>query len=123
MQFLGWLCHRFGFGTYLHYIQGPLDREHFKASRCELARLVALTHARGTGVYVDTIVSPSMPSALAQSLQIPGVSGMDNNLERRRRDLRLHRRPPARRGPEHFLRHPGLRDVLWVQAQQQLPIE
>lgn len=79
LQFLGWLCHRFGFGTYLHYIQGPLDREHFKASRRELARLLALTHARGTGVYVDTIVSPSMPSALAQSLQIPGVSGMDNN--------------------------------------------
>lgn len=79
MQFLGWLCHRFGFGTYLHYIPGPLDAEHFKVSRRELARLVALTHARGSGVYVDTIVSPSMPSALAQSLQIPGVSGMDNN--------------------------------------------
>jgi len=79
LHFLGWLCHRFGFGTYLHYIQGQLDPEHFKASRRELARLVALTHARGSGVYVDTIVSPSMQSALAQSLQIPGVSGMENN--------------------------------------------
>lgn len=79
LQFLGWLCHRFGFGTYLHHIPGPLDAEHFRASRRELARLVNLTHARAVGVYVDTIVSPSVPSALAQSLQIPGVSGMENN--------------------------------------------
>lgn len=27
------------------------------------------------------------------------------------------------KGPDYFLRHPGLRDVLWVQAQQQLLIE
>ncbi len=79
LHFLGWLCHRFGFGTYLHYIQGQLDPEHFKASRRELARLISLTHSRGSGVYVDTIVSPSIQSALAQSLQIPGVSGMENN--------------------------------------------
>lgn len=79
LHFLGWLCHRFGFGTYLHYIQGQLDPERFKASQRELLRLLALTQAHSSGVYVDTIVSPSMSSALAQSLQIPGVSGMDNN--------------------------------------------
>jgi hypothetical protein len=79
LRFLGWLCHRFGFGTYLHYIQGALDAEHHKASRRELARLIQLTQAQGSVVYVDTIVSPSMQSALAQSLQIPGVSGMENN--------------------------------------------
>ena len=28
---------------------------------------------------MDTIISPSMASALAQSLQVPGVSGMENN--------------------------------------------
>ncbi|MDX1430214.1 MAG: hypothetical protein R3282_08000, partial [Rhodothermales bacterium] len=30
-------------------------------------------------VFMDTIVSPSMTSALAQSLQVPGVSGLHNN--------------------------------------------
>jgi hypothetical protein len=79
LQFLGWLCHRFGFGTYLHYIEGSLDAERHKASRRELARLIQITQSQGSEVYVDTIVSPSMKSALAQSLQMPGVSGMENN--------------------------------------------
>ena len=42
-------------------------------------RLIQLTGARRSGVYVDTMVSPSMSSALAQAIQMPGVSGMDNN--------------------------------------------
>lgn len=79
LHFLGWLCHRFGFGTYLHYISGQLDAEGFKQSRRELTRLIATSQSGAQGVYVDTIVSPSLHSALAQSLQIPGVSGMDNN--------------------------------------------
>lgn len=79
LHFLGWLCHRFGFGTYLHYIPGQLDADGFKQSRRELSRLIAVTQNGAEGVYVDTIVSPSLHSALAQSLQIPGVSGMDNN--------------------------------------------
>jgi amino acid transporter len=79
LQFLGWLCQRFGFGTYLHFLQGTLDVEHFKASRREQARLLALADSLGGSVYVDTIVSPSIATALAQSLQIPGVSGMENN--------------------------------------------
>lgn len=79
LRFLGWLCHRFGFGTYLHYIPGQLDAEGFKQSRRELSRLIALSEAAAEGVYLDTMVSPSLQTALAQSLQIPGVSGMDNN--------------------------------------------
>ena len=79
IQFLGWLCSRFGFGTYLHFIKGTLDSEAHATSNGELGRLLAMTEDRAKGVYVDTIVSPSMASALAQSLQIPGVSGMDNN--------------------------------------------
>jgi hypothetical protein len=31
-------------------------------------------------VYVDTIVSPSYTSAIAQIIQLPGVSGLDNNM-------------------------------------------
>jgi hypothetical protein len=34
---------------------------------------------RKGAIYVDTMISPSMASALAQSLQMPGVSGMENN--------------------------------------------
>ncbi|MFG1691226.1 amino acid permease [Gemmatimonadota bacterium] len=79
VRLLGWLCHRFGFGTYLHFIKGLLNAEHLRESRRVQQRLLEeVEHAR-TALYVDTMISPSMESALAQSLQVPGVSGMDNN--------------------------------------------
>jgi amino acid transporter len=78
-QFLAWLCQRYGFGTYLHYIQGRLNEETFRQSRVVLKRLIDQTEALQSSVYVDTIVSPSLQTALAQSLQVPGVSGMENN--------------------------------------------
>ncbi len=79
IQFLSWLCHRYGFGTYLHFIQGHLDEETYEESRRVLSELIRKTEYDQSGVFVDTIISPSMKSALAQSLQVPGVSGMENN--------------------------------------------
>ncbi len=79
MRLLSWMCHRFGFGTYLHFIQGRLDRKTFEESRELQARLLDLTDEGASEVFVDTIISPSMASALAQSLQVPGVSGIENN--------------------------------------------
>lgn len=79
MQFMGWLCERYGLGTYLHFIEGRLEPATFRESRRVLARLVPASRARGSGVYVDTVISPSYESALAQSLQLPSASGLDNN--------------------------------------------
>lgn len=79
IRMLSWLCHRYGFGTYLHFIQGKLDRETVLKSEEVLARLIEGTEETDSAIYVDTIISPSMASALAQSLQVPGVSGMENN--------------------------------------------
>jgi hypothetical protein len=31
-------------------------------------------------VYVDTIISPSFTSAVAQAIQLPGIAGMENNM-------------------------------------------
>jgi amino acid transporter len=79
LQLLTWLCHRHAVGTYLHFIEGLLNPETYQESKTTLLRLVRLARERAPGVYVDTIISPSMPSALAQSLQVPGISGMENN--------------------------------------------
>lgn len=79
LQLLAWLCHRHAVGTYLHYIPGLLEPDTYRESKRTLDRLVALARERAAGVYVDTVVSPSMRSALAQSLQLPGISGMENN--------------------------------------------
>ncbi|MEZ4416534.1 MAG: amino acid permease [Gemmatimonadota bacterium] len=79
LRLLTWMCHRYGFGTYLHFIQGRLDRRTFEQSAEVQARLLALASEQHSGIFVDTIISPSMASALAQSLQVPGVSGIENN--------------------------------------------
>jgi amino acid transporter len=76
---LSWLCHRYGFGTYLHFIEGMLNRETFLQSQGVQDRLIEGIEETDSAIYVDTIISPSMASALAQSLQVPGVSGMENN--------------------------------------------
>ncbi len=80
LQLMAWLCHRHAVGTYLHYISGLLNPETFTESKKTMKKLVKLAHDRAGGVFVDTIISPSMSSALAQSLQVPGISGMDNNV-------------------------------------------
>ena len=78
-QFMEWLCYRYGFGTYLHFIIGVLNKETFRESRKIHKKLMAEFQDVEIGFYIDTIISPSMTSALAQSLQIPGISGMSNN--------------------------------------------
>jgi len=44
-----------------------------------LDRLIRSTTRRPSGVFFDTMVSPSMRSALAQTLQAPGIAGVENN--------------------------------------------
>jgi len=78
-QFFTWLAHRYGFGAYLHYIHGYLNPETYKESRKVFARLVETARAKKSSIYVDTMISPSMRSALAQTLQLPGMAGMENN--------------------------------------------
>ncbi|MFK7847108.1 MAG: amino acid permease [Rhodothermales bacterium] len=79
LQFMRWICHRYGFGTYLHFIKGHLDSKTFAQSEQTKERLIKQARQQKSPVYMDTVVSPSMISALAQSLQIPGVSGLSNN--------------------------------------------
>ncbi len=79
LELLGWLCERYGFGTYLHYIAGFLNEQSYRQSVELQQRLVEMCHDDFPGVFVDTMVSPSTRSALAQVLQTPGVSGMKNN--------------------------------------------
>lgn len=79
LRMLSWICHRYGFGTYLHFIKGMLNRENIRESRKIVGRLIEGIEETDSAIYVDTIISPSMASALAQSLQVPGVSGMENN--------------------------------------------
>jgi solute carrier family 12 sodium/potassium/chloride transporter 2 len=79
VQLLEWLCNRYGFGTYFHHIEGKLIEENFEESQSVRDRLIQAMSERKGAIYMDAMISPSMTSALAQSLQMPGVSGMANN--------------------------------------------
>ena len=79
LQLLEWLCHRYGFGTYFHHIRGRLNEENFAASEELRQRLIQAMRERKGAIYMDAVISPSMTSALGQGLQMPGISGMENN--------------------------------------------
>jgi len=79
-QLLNWISYRYGFGTYLHRIDGYYSRATSQKASEELSRLIDLYDTTNNHVYVDTLISPSYTSALAQAIQVPGISGMENNM-------------------------------------------
>jgi hypothetical protein len=76
---LNWLSHRYGFGTYIHFINDYFSKNTRDASLGAMEKLLTLTRDKSNHIYVDTIISPSYTSAIAQVVQIPGISGMENN--------------------------------------------
>ena len=79
-QLLNWLSYRYGFGTYLHHIMGYYSKSTVQQGRAELAKLFEQLRGIPNNVYMDTIISPSNTSAIAQAIQIPGIAGMENNM-------------------------------------------
>jgi len=76
---LRWISHIYGFGTFFHFIKGVLDKKANTESKEILDKLIAQAAVSKSSVFVDTIVSPSFKTAVAQVIQIPGISGMENN--------------------------------------------
>jgi len=77
---LNWISYRYGFGTYLHRIEGYYSRATSRQAADELSKLFEFYNTPHNHVFVDTIISPSYTSALAQAIQLPGISGMENNM-------------------------------------------
>jgi len=77
---LRWLSFKYGFGTYIHFIEGYLTNETNKQSKEILNKLINLAAGSRNRVYLDTIISPSYTSAIAQVIQLSGISGKGNNM-------------------------------------------
>ncbi len=75
-----WLAHRHGFGTYMHFIKGFLDSNTKQEAQKSQKELVDWARGSRSRVHLDTIISPSFTSAIAQCVQLPGLSGKGNNL-------------------------------------------
>ena len=80
LEFMKWISYKHGFGTYFHYIEGYYSKQtHTEAINIQ-KKLVALEREDGNTLYIDTMISPSYTSAIAQVIQSPSISGMENNL-------------------------------------------
>lgn len=77
---LRWISQRYGFGTYIHLIKGYLSRQSSQEAKESKERLIHMIEASNSNMYVDTLVSPSYTSSVAQVIQLPGMAGADNNL-------------------------------------------
>ncbi len=75
-----WVSYKYGFGTYIHFIKGYLNEKTTEESKKVLDRLILLSSGSKNKVYLDTIISPSYTSAIAQVVQLSGISGKGNNL-------------------------------------------
>ena len=75
-----WISYKHGFGTYFHFIKGYYSR----ANRLEAEKIVNAMidehHDQESSLYVDCMISPSYTTAIAQGIQSPSISGMQNNM-------------------------------------------
>ncbi len=74
-----WLSDYYGFGTYYSYLQGMLVKENIEKVEEAKKELLKIVKSSGSSVFVNTVISPSFTSAIAQVIQISGFSGLKNN--------------------------------------------
>ncbi|HRY33374.1 MAG TPA: amino acid permease [Bacteroidales bacterium] len=74
-----WISFKYGFGTYLHHIVGYYSKNTHDQAVQELSQLIR-NYGDVSHVYIDTLICPSFTAAIAQSIQIPSISGMDYNM-------------------------------------------
>jgi hypothetical protein len=79
-RLLNWISYKYGFGTYLHHIVGYYSKSTVIKASEELKKLLDHVDSEQNHVYIDTLISPSNTSAIAQAIQIPGIAGMENNM-------------------------------------------
>jgi len=75
-----WISQRYGFGTYIHYIKGFLTNETHKKAQESIKKLIKMNRGSKSNVVIDTIVSPSYTSAMAQVVQLSSISGKSHNM-------------------------------------------
>ena len=80
LDLMRWISYQHGFGTYFHFIEGYYGKQTHAESQEILTALVDSLKERVSTLYIDTMISPSYTSAIAQVIQSPSISGMENNM-------------------------------------------
>ena len=76
---LRWISHRHGFGHFIQFFQGEYSFTEEIEARLHVGRLIERAEVSGAGIFVDSLICPSFQTALAQTLQMPDISGLPNN--------------------------------------------
>lgn len=76
---LRWICHRHGFGHFIRLFNGDYSFSGEIQARIKVDDLIKRTEVSRAGIFVDSLISPTFQLALAQILQMPGISGLPNN--------------------------------------------
>ncbi|TCO09158.1 amino acid permease [Natronoflexus pectinivorans] len=80
LDLMKWISYKHGFGTYFHYLEGYYSKQTYAESREIMKQLINLQIEENNAMYIDTMISPSYTSAIAQVIQAPSISGMENNM-------------------------------------------
>jgi len=79
-ELLNWISYKYGFGTYIHLMKGYFSQKTHHEAKTNLENLLNITQASDSNVYIDTMISPSYTSAIAQIIQLPSISGLEYNM-------------------------------------------
>jgi amino acid transporter len=79
-ELIKWTSQKYGFGTYIHHINGYISKKSTQEASEIKNKLIDITGASKSKVYVDAIINSSFTSSLAQVLQMPSIAGISNNL-------------------------------------------
>jgi amino acid transporter len=75
-----WISHKYGFGTYIHHIDGYLSKQANQKARLMKNRMIKMAQATNSEVYIDTLINKSFKGSISQVVQLPSISGTENNL-------------------------------------------
>lgn len=75
-----WISYKHGFGTYFHFLKGYYSKTTTAEARQIVDKLIEEHHDQESSLYVDCMISPSYTTAIAQAIQSPSISGMENNM-------------------------------------------
>jgi amino acid transporter len=78
-KLLNWISYKYGFGTYIHLIEDYFSKSSNQKASEILDKLIDISDEK-SNVYLDTIISPSYTSAIAQTIQLPSITGLPNNM-------------------------------------------
>ena len=76
---LRWICHRHGFGHFIQFVETDFSFTSESDAQTQVDGLIQRTEISRAGIFVDSVICPTFRLAMAQILQMPGISGLPNN--------------------------------------------